>query len=35
MFGARLPPGGGAWRPAELAKLCRRKDPVVCYVIEV
>ena len=36
VFGARLPAGGRcAATPAELAKLCRRKDPVVCYVIEV
>lgn len=36
VFGSRLPPGGRcvAGR-AELARYWRRKDPVVCYVVEV
>jgi hypothetical protein len=36
VFGSRLPPGGRcvASQP-ELARYWRRKDPVVCYVIEV
>jgi hypothetical protein len=36
VFGARLPAGGRCiTTPAELRKLWQRKDPVVCYVIEV
>jgi len=36
VFGARLPPGGRCVAtPAELTRYWRRKDPVVCYVIEV
>jgi hypothetical protein len=36
VFGARLPSGGRCVSTqAELARYWRRKDPVVCYVIEV
>ncbi len=36
VFGARLPSGGRCVSSqAELARYWRRKDPVVCYVIEV
>ncbi len=36
VFGSRLPPGGRCVATqAELARYWRRKDPVVCYVIEV
>jgi hypothetical protein len=36
VFGSRLPSGGRCiTTPAELARLRRRKDPVVCYVVEV
>ncbi|MGC8464288.1 MAG: DUF5318 family protein [Acidimicrobiales bacterium] len=36
VFGARLPAGGRCVASsAELARYHRRKDPVVCYVIEV
>ena len=36
VFGTRLPPGGQAVASqAELARYWRRKDPVVCYVVEV
>jgi hypothetical protein len=36
VFGSRLPPGGRCVAtPAELARYWRRKDPVVCYVVEV
>ena len=36
VFGSRLPPGGRCVATqAELARYARRKDPVVCYVIEV
>lgn len=36
VFGSRLPPGGRCVStPAELARYWRRKDPVVCYVVEV
>ena len=36
VFGTRLPPGGQAVASqAELTRYWRRKDPVVCYVVEV
>lgn len=36
VFGSRLPPGGRCVASrAELARYWRRKDPVVCYVVEV
>jgi hypothetical protein len=36
VFGARLPPGGRCVATkAELARYWQRKDPVVCYVVEV
>jgi len=36
VFGSRLPSGGRCVSSAtELSRLWRRKDPVVCYVIEV
>ncbi len=36
VFGARLPAGGRCvTTQAELARYWRRKDPVVCYVVEV
>jgi hypothetical protein len=36
VFGSRLPPGGRCVSSAaELARYWRRKDPVVCYVVEV
>ena len=36
VFGSRLPPGGRCVAtPAELTRYQRRKDPVVCYVVEV
>jgi len=36
VFGSRLPPGGRCVATqAELTRYWRRKDPVVCYVIEV
>jgi Family of unknown function (DUF5318) len=36
VFGARLPSGGRCVATkAELARYWRRKDPVVCYVVEV
>jgi hypothetical protein len=36
VFGSRLPPGGRCvTTPSELARYWRRKDPVVCYVVEV
>ncbi|HEV3281359.1 MAG TPA: DUF5318 family protein [Acidimicrobiales bacterium] len=36
VFGSRLPPGGRCVAsPSELARYWRRKDPVVCYVVEV
>jgi Family of unknown function (DUF5318) len=36
VFGSRLPPGGRCVTgQAELARYWRRKDPVVCYVVEV
>ena len=36
VFGSRLPPGGRCVATqTELARYWRRKDPVVCYVIEV
>jgi hypothetical protein len=36
VFGSRLPSGGRCVSsPAELNRLWRRKEPVVCYVIEV
>ncbi len=36
VFGARLPPGGRCVATqTELTRYWRRKDPVVCYVIEV
>jgi len=36
VFGARLPPNGRCpTNPTELARLCRRADEVVCYVVEV
>ncbi|MHB1710154.1 MAG: DUF5318 family protein [Acidimicrobiales bacterium] len=36
VFGSRLPPGGRCVSSrAELARYWRRKEPVVCYVIEV
>lgn len=36
VFGPRLPPQGRCpTKPAELDRLCRRREPVVCYVVEV
>lgn len=36
VFGSRLPPGGRCVSSrAELTRYWRRKEPVVCYVIEV
>ncbi len=36
VFGSRLPPGGRCVASqAELSRYWRRKEPVVCYVIEV
>ncbi|MGA3146030.1 MAG: DUF5318 family protein [Acidimicrobiales bacterium] len=36
VFGSRLPPGGRCVATqTELARYWRRKEPVVCYVIEV
>ena len=36
VFGARLPPQGRCpTTAAELDRLCRRREPVVCYVVEV
>lgn len=36
VFGPRLPPNGRCpGTAAELARLCRRTDEVVCYVVEV
>jgi hypothetical protein len=36
VFGPRLPPGGRCVTTAtELARYKRRKEPVVCYVVEV
>jgi hypothetical protein len=36
VFGPRLPPNGTCpATPAELARLCRRANEVVCYVVEV
>ncbi len=36
VFGSRLPPGGRCVATqSELARYWRRKDPVVCYVVEV
>lgn len=36
VFGAKLPPGGRCpITEKELISLCRRKEPVVCYEIEV
>ncbi|HEY1988885.1 MAG TPA: DUF5318 family protein [Acidimicrobiales bacterium] len=36
VFGSRLPPGGRCVTSrAELTRYWRRKEPVVCYVIEV
>jgi hypothetical protein len=36
VFGSRLPPGGRCvTTQTELARYWRRKDPVVCYVVEV
>ncbi len=36
VFGSRLPPGGRCVATqAELGRYWRRKEPVVCYVIEV
>jgi Family of unknown function (DUF5318) len=36
VFGSRLPSGGRCVSsPTELARYRRRKDPVVCYVVEV
>ncbi len=36
VFGSRLPPGGRCVATqAELARYWRRKEPVVCYVVEV
>ena len=35
VFGPKLPPGGTCpSSPAELAKLERREEPVVCYAVE-
>jgi hypothetical protein len=36
VFGPRLPPGGRCpGSAAELRRLCRRTEPVVCYAVEV
>lgn len=36
VFGARLPPNGRCpATTAELERLCRRVEPVACYVVEV
>jgi hypothetical protein len=36
VFGPRLPAQGSCpATPAELSRLCRRPDPVTCYVVEV
>jgi hypothetical protein len=36
VFGARLPPNGRCPSTvSELERLCRRADPVACYVVEV
>jgi hypothetical protein len=36
VFGAKLPPGGRCpGTAAELNRLCRREEPVLCYAVEV